>query len=68
MHHYNIFHFDIKPENIMMSPYFAKPVFIDFGISDIICVERGKKTWTYYRGTFDFCSLEMALAFKSSEK
>jgi serine/threonine protein kinase len=33
MHYYKIIHFDIKPENIMFSSYFDKPVFIDYGFS-----------------------------------
>jgi serine/threonine protein kinase len=33
MHHHQIIHFDIKPENIMFSPHFMKPVFIDFGFT-----------------------------------
>ena len=33
MHQHHIVHFDIKPDNIMFSPHFKKPVFIDFGFS-----------------------------------
>lgn len=33
MHIYKIIHFDIKPDNILFSPYFQKAVFIDFGFS-----------------------------------
>lgn len=36
MHHYHIVHCDIKPENIMLSPYHKKIVFIDFGLSKVI--------------------------------
>jgi serine/threonine protein kinase len=36
MHHNQIIHFDIKPENIMFSPHFMKPVFIDFGFTEIV--------------------------------
>lgn len=33
MHHFKMVHLDIKPENIMLSPTYRKPVFIDFGLS-----------------------------------
>jgi serine/threonine protein kinase len=36
MHLFHIIHYDIKPDNIMLSPYSGKPVFIDFGFSDIV--------------------------------
>jgi serine/threonine protein kinase len=36
MHQLRIVHLDIKPENIMLSPSFRKPVFIDFGFSSLI--------------------------------
>ena len=35
MHKLHFTHCDIKPENIMFSPSLNKPVFIDFGLSQI---------------------------------
>jgi len=37
MHMLRIIHMDIKPMNIMYSNTFKKNIFIDFGLSDIIC-------------------------------
>jgi serine/threonine protein kinase len=36
MHKLKIIHFDIKPDNIVYSHFFNKPVFIDFGFSTVI--------------------------------
>ena len=44
MHKLHIVHQDIKPENIMYSLSYNRPVFIDFGLSRIIDEEIGLKT------------------------
>ena len=36
MHSFKIIHGDIKPDNIMWSAQYNKPVFIDFGFSKCI--------------------------------
>ena len=43
-HKLKIVHQDIKPDNIMFSPYKKKMVFVDFGLSRIIEEELGKQT------------------------
>ena len=60
LHYLHIVHIDIKPENIMLSPTYRKPVFIDFGLSKIVKEKVGFKTLTSYAGTINFCSDEMA--------
>ena len=60
LHHFKIVHMDIKPENIMLSPSFRKPVFIDFGLSKIIKEEKGYKSLSGFVGTVNFCYKEMA--------
>ncbi len=49
-------HLDIKPENIMYSTYFQKPVFIDYGFSLVISESFGDKTYISFRGTPSFSS------------
>ena len=51
MHSLNIFHLDIKPQNIMYSYRYKKPVFIDFNLSDILEVKPGEKIIMNFRGT-----------------
>lgn len=36
MHSLGIVHLDIKPLNLLISPAFNEPVFIDFGFSDCV--------------------------------
>ena len=36
LHKLHVVHQDIKPNNIMYSPFYDKAVFIDFGLSKII--------------------------------
>ena len=59
IHSFKIIHFDIKPENIVFSPHYKKPVFIDFGFSEIIKEGRGFKTFSVFKGTPNFTSPEM---------
>jgi serine/threonine protein kinase len=59
MHQLQIIHFDIKNENIVYSPHFQKPVFIDFGFSDVIKEKNGFKTLSSFKGTPNFCTREM---------
>lgn len=59
MHRHKIVHMDIKPSNLMWSPSLNKPVFIDFGLTDIIAEECGMKTKTKFKGTICFMSAEM---------
>ena len=44
LHRLKIVHQDIKPDNIMFSPYKKKMVFVDFGLSRIIEEELGMQT------------------------
>ena len=41
MHEFGVIHLDINPENIMWSPLKQKPVFIDFGFSDVVKEKQG---------------------------
>jgi serine/threonine protein kinase len=59
MHHFRIIHFDNKPDNIMLSPRFQKPVFIDFGFSEAIAEELDGKTLVQFRGSPAYCYDEM---------
>ncbi len=43
MHNFYIVHCDIKPENVMLSPSYHKLVFVDFGFSDILKKNPGKR-------------------------
>lgn len=36
MHRLNIIHFDINPNNIMFSQSYKKPIFIDYGFSEVV--------------------------------
>jgi serine/threonine protein kinase len=56
MHRFQLIHNDIKPENIMYSPYFKRMVLIDFGLSRIVNETVGAKTMTYFRGNVKYCS------------
>lgn len=60
LHSIKIAHHDIKIENICYSNEFKKFVFIDFGISRIIEEDIGEKSFTFFRGSLNYCSLEMA--------
>jgi serine/threonine protein kinase len=55
MHRLNIFHFDIKPENIMFSPSLKGYVLIDFNLSEMREVEFGYKIQSRFKGTLNFC-------------
>lgn len=48
MHRHHIIHKDVNPNNIMFSLSRQKPVFVDFGFSDIVSEECGVKTWTFF--------------------
>jgi serine/threonine protein kinase len=54
-----IVHRDIKPLNILYSPTYKKPVFIDFGCSDAIKNTIGKLTLASFQGTMNFCTQEV---------
>jgi len=54
IHQVNLIHFDIKPSNLMVSTTYDKPVFIDFGLSNIIKEACGFKTLTHFRGTYEY--------------
>jgi serine/threonine protein kinase len=56
LHTLNIVHNDIKTENIMLSKYYRKVVFIDFGLANFIKEEIGFKTYTSFKGSINFCS------------
>lgn len=59
MHKFQLIHYDINPNNIMFSPHFKKPVFIDFGFTSAVVEVPGMKTLTIFRGTPAFSSEEM---------
>jgi serine/threonine protein kinase len=59
MHRLGIFHFDVKPENIMFSSTLKKYVFIDYNLSRMREAEFGYKILSTFRGTLDFCYKEM---------
>lgn len=63
MHILHIAHLDIKPENVIFSPTYGKPVFIDFGLSKMVAEDIGLKTLTGFAGSINFCSKEMARCF-----
>jgi serine/threonine protein kinase len=67
LHKYHIVHMDIKPDNIMYSPAFKKPVFIDYGFSEIIEQSIGFKTMTCFKGTLEFVSPQMRKIFSLDE-
>jgi serine/threonine protein kinase len=50
MHHFQLIHNDIKPENIMYSPSLKRLVIIDLGLSRIISEKIGLKTLTSFIG------------------
>jgi serine/threonine protein kinase len=54
-----LIHKDIKPDNIMYSPYHKDYVLLDYGISCSIAEDIGQKTLTYREGTKKYMSLEM---------
>lgn len=62
MHMIKLIHFDIKPANILYSNHYQSPVFIDFGLSEIVNSSEGEKEYMSFRGTYEFCSKEMASA------
>ena len=68
LHKLHIVHQDIKPENIIYSPYFDRPVFIDFGLSTIISENIGTKSETSYVGSINFWSPEMGKCFVEKKK
>jgi serine/threonine protein kinase len=63
MHALHLMHSDIKPENIMYSPHYKKLVFVDFGLSTIVSEELGGQSRTKFRGSVNFCCLDMAKLF-----
>jgi len=67
MHHFHLVHMDIKPDNIMFSPYYKRVVFIDFGLSRIISEPIGVKTLSNYIGTPHYWSPEMNKCFLSKK-
>ena len=50
----HIVHSDIKPDNIQFSPSLSQPVFIDFGLSDMLREQSGETTLTRFKGTLGF--------------
>lgn len=68
MHSFRIIHGDIKLENIMWSPNHKKNVFIDFGLSKLIKEKPGEMTFTFYFGTYLYCSEEMKSLLVKNKK
>ena len=66
MHELNIFHLDIKTDNLMFSPKQKKIVFIDYNLSEILSVKKGNKTLLGFRGTLEYCHSSMLNVFYST--
>lgn len=60
MHSFQFVHLDIKDDNICYSKKKKEFVFIDFGLSTILPERLGRKSYTMYQGTANYCSPEMA--------
>jgi len=56
LHHFHIVHLDIKPVNVMFSYEYNQPIFIDFGLSQLISTDVGYKKKTRFSGNLTFCS------------
>lgn len=52
LHYLHIIHGDIKPDNMMWSRTYKKPVLIDFGLSKVLNEKVGFLTFTSFFGTF----------------
>jgi len=52
----------------MYSPTYQKAVFIDYGFSQILEEDIGKKTYTAFQGTAGYVSSEMLKLFSVDEK
>ncbi len=59
----HLVHIDIKPGNMMFSPFHQRMVFIDFGLSKLIAEKIGFKRITDFRGSLNYCSEEMKNCF-----
>jgi tRNA A-37 threonylcarbamoyl transferase component Bud32 len=59
MHSLQIVHQDVKVRNISWSRSFQKWVFLDFGFVSSIEEKPGEKTYTFFRGTYNYTSKEM---------
>lgn len=64
MHRLGIFHFDIKPDNILYSPTRKKWIFIDYNLSSLKKVAYGNKIKVDFRGTLNYCYSEMFDLFR----
>ena len=60
MRQIGLIHGDIKPENIMYSPWQRKVVLVDFGLAKFVEQKLLGKTETWFRGTRGFVGEEMA--------
>ena len=67
LHHLKLIHMDIKMENIMLSPAYKRPVFIDFGLSELIEEDVGDQSEIYYRGSLYYCSDEMKRCWRTKK-
>lgn len=68
LHSMGFVHLDIKPENMMFSPTFAKYVLIDFGLSRLIAQKVGEKTLTSFAGSLKYCSEAMRKVYLCGSK
>ena len=66
MHFLKIIHGDVKNDNLMYSPSFGKPVFIDFNCSRVVKEPIGCKTLTKFKGTQSYCYSEMKNLFNQT--
>jgi len=58
-HRFHLIHKDIKPRNIVYSPYHSHYVFCDFGISCPVLETVGFSSKTYREGTEKYMSADM---------
>jgi serine/threonine protein kinase len=68
MHRLNIFHFDVKPDNIVYSYQQKRWVFLDFNLSEIREVQPGFNTRMGFRGSINYCYNEMIQLFNERHK
>ena len=67
MRQMHLIHGDIKPENIMYSPWQGKVVLVDFGLAKFIKEKAGQKTRTCFRGTRGWVGQDMQELYHRTE-
>lgn len=67
LHSLSLVHMDIKTANLCLSPSLKQPVFIDFGLSEIVQQSAGAQTLTRFAGTLNYCCPEMLKLYNNGE-